>query len=194
VHDPVDQAGQDVPDAGIDLDGGEMVLESLTESPAAEVVIPNLIVRFENTAAEGLGEPLPSGVVRVFEEYGGREVFAGEAQIGDRPVGLPIELTIGRAQNVMLEVTMSSNYADRRGSRSVAVATEHRVVNNKAVPIELEIRHAVESYYSDVRVDDSTRPMRRKYGDLAWRFVVQPGEELLRYRLSALSALSALAP
>jgi hypothetical protein len=169
-------------------------LESLTESPAAEVVIPNLIVRFENTAAEGLGEPLPSGVVRVFEEYGGREVFAGEAQIGDRPVGLPIELTIGRAQNVMLEVTMSSNYADRRGSRSVAVATEHRVVNNKAVPIELEIRHAVESYYSDVRVDDSTRPMRRKYGDLAWRFVVQPGEELLRYRLSALSALSALAP
>jgi hypothetical protein len=162
-------------------------LESLTESPAEEVAIPNLIVRFENTEAEGLGEPLPSGVVRVFEEYGGREVFAGEAEIGDRPVGLPIELTIGRAQNVMLEVTTDWNYADRRGSRSVTVATEHRVVNNKAVPIELEIRHAVESYYSNVRVDDSTRPMRRKYGDLAWRFVVPPGEELLRYRLSALA-------
>jgi len=29
--------------------------------------------------------------------------------------------------------------------------------------------------------------MRRKYGDLAWRFTVPPGEELLRYELSALS-------
>ena len=163
-------------------------LESLTEPPNENVAIPNLIVRFENTEREGLGEPLPSGVVRVFEAYGGRDVFAGEAEIADRPVGLPVELTIGRAQNVMLEVTTDWNYGERRGGsgRSVAVVTEHRIINNKGVPLDLEIRHGVEAYYSDVRVDDTSRPMRRKYGDLAWRFVVPPGEELLRYRLSAL--------
>ena len=52
--------------------------------------------------------------------------------------------------------------------------------------LDLEIRQGVEAYYSDVRVDDTSRPMRRKYGDLAWRFIVPPGEELLLYRLSAL--------
>jgi hypothetical protein len=167
-------------------------LESLTEPPNEDVAIPSLIVRFENTEAEGLGEPLPSGVVRVFEEYGGREVFAGEAQIADRPVGLPVELTIGRAQNVMLEVTTDwGDAAPRRNEDRIVVMTEHRIVNNKAVPIDLEIRHSVaDDYtgrsYTNVKVDRSSRPMRRKYGDLAWRFVVQPGEELLRYRLSAL--------
>jgi hypothetical protein len=162
-------------------------LDSLTEPPADEVAIPNLIVRFENTAADGLGEPLPSGVVRVFEEYEGRDVFAGEAEVGDRPVGLPVELAIGRAQNVMLEVTTDWDYAaTRRDEDRVVATTQHRIVNNKSVPIDLEIRHGVESYYTDLELDQSSRPMRRKYGDLAWRFVVSPGEELLRYQLSAL--------
>ena len=67
----------------------------------------------------------------------------------------------------------------------MVVTTEHRIVNNKSAPIELEIRHGVESDYTNLEVDRTSRPMRRKYGDLAWRFIVQPGEELLTYRLSA---------
>ncbi len=90
-------------------------------------------MRFENTRARGLGEPLPSGVVRVFEDYGGRAVFAGEAEVGDRPVGLPVELTIGRAQNVMLEVTTDWDYGETRRTRTASSSmTEHRIVNNKA--------------------------------------------------------------
>jgi hypothetical protein len=148
-------------------------------------------VRFENTDADGLGEPLPSGVVRVFEAYDGRDVFAGEAEIADRPVGLPVELAIGRAQNVMLEVQLGWNPVERRGRRGLTVGAEYRIVNNKAVAVDLEIRHSVDdgagrSRYTNQKVDRSSRPMRRKYGDFAWRFVVQPGEELLSYQLSAL--------
>ena len=159
-------------------------LDSLTDPPADDVVIPSLTLRFENTEGDGLGEPLPSGTVRVFESYGGREVLAGEAAVGDRPVGLPVELVIGRAQNVLLETTTQLDSGGRNRDRIVAT-TEHRIVNNKSVPIELEIRHGVESYYSNLKVDRTSRPMRRKYGDLAWRFVVPPGEEELRYRVSA---------
>ena len=114
-------------------------------------------------------------------------MLAGEAEVGDRPVGLPVELVIGRALNVMLEITTDWDYGEtRRNEDRVVVTTEHRIVNNKAVPIELEIRHGVEDYYTDVDVEESSRPMRRKYGDLAWRFTVPPGEEQLRYELSAL--------
>jgi hypothetical protein len=171
----------DEPDVRIERFYG-LRLTSLTEPLPENVAIPNLVVRFENTEADGLGEPLPSGVVRAFERYGGREMFAGEAEIADRPVGLPVELVLGRALNVMLEVT--TEMPSRSGTR-VAATTEHRIVNNKSVPIDLEIRHAVESYYTDVELDSTSRPMRRKYGDLAWRFVVPPGEEELRYRVSA---------
>jgi hypothetical protein len=157
-------------------------LDSLTQPPAQDVAVPNLTLRFDNTEADGLGEPLPSGVVRVFESYGGRAVLAGEAPLGDRPVGLPIELVIGRALNVLLETT--TELGGSGGDRVVA-ATEHRIVNNKAVPIELEIRHGVEDFYTDVELERSSKPMRRRYGDLAWRFSVRPGEELLRYEVSA---------
>ena len=162
-------------------------LDSLTDPPDEDVVIPSLTLEFENTESDGLGEPLPAGVVRVFESYGGREVLAGEAEVGDRPVGLPVELVIGRALNVMLEITTDWDYGEsRRNEDRVLVTTEHRIVNNKTVPIELEIRHGVEADYTDVDVEQSSRPMRRKYGDLAWRFTVPPGEEQLRYELSAL--------
>src|SRR5690606_29010428 len=80
---------------------------TLTELVTEAVVTPDLVIRWDNTARAGLGEPLARGIVRVFEPYAGREVFAGEAGIGDRPVGLPVELQIGRALNVMLEVTTS---------------------------------------------------------------------------------------
>ena len=90
---------------------------------------------------------------------------------------------LGRALNVMLEVTTTPS---RSGAR-VAATTEHVIVNNKAVPIDLEIRQAVESYYTDVELESTSRPMRRKFGDLAWRFDVPPGEEVLRYRVSARS-------
>jgi hypothetical protein len=157
-------------------------LDSLTEPLPEDVAIPSLLLRFENTEAGGLGEPLPRGVVRVFESYAGRDVLAGEAAIGDRPVGLPVELVTGRALNVLLETTTEVGAV---GRDRVVVAREHRVVNNKTVPIELEIRHGVEDFYTDVELEESSRPMRRRYGDLAWRFEVPPGEELLRYELSA---------
>ena len=143
-------------------------------------------MRFDNTESAGSASRCRAASCACSRDYGGREVFAGEAEVGDRPVGLPVELTIGRAQNVMLEVTTDGTTADRRTGDRVIVMTEHRIVNNKAVPIDIEIRHGVEDYYSNLKVDRTSRPMRRKYGDLAWRFVVPPGEELLRYRLSAL--------
>lgn len=160
-------------------------LDSFANPPAEDVAIPSVMLRFENTKAAGLGEPLPRGVVRVFERYSGRDVLAGEAEIGDRPVGVPVELAIGRALNVLLETTLTRDFGGRNRDR-VVVSAEHRIVNNKAVPIEIEIRHGVEPYYTDVKLERTSRAMRRKYGDLAWRFTVRPGEELLAYELSAL--------
>jgi hypothetical protein len=162
-------------------------LATFADPPDQDVVNPNLVLRWDNTDRAGLGEPLPSGTVRVFEPYGGRELFAGEAELGDKAVGLPVELTIGRALNLSLEVTTDWDYDDERDDRRLIVTTEHRIANNKSVPVDLEIRHGVESDYTNVKVDQSSKPMRKKYGDLAWRFTVPPSSgQVLAYRLSAL--------
>jgi hypothetical protein len=97
-----------------------------------------------------------------------------------------VELEIGRALNVMLEVTTGfERFGPLNRLRTTATA-DYRIVNNKSVPIDIEIRHTVESRYRNLQVQESSRQAGRKYGDLAWRFTVRPGEEALRYRLSAL--------
>jgi hypothetical protein len=154
-----------------------------SESPLA------LLVRFDNTAHAGLGEPLPRGRVRVFEPYGdGGEVFAGEAEIADKPVGLPVELAIARALNVTLESkTELRDEGAKAGALRAAVSAEHRISNAKNATIEVEIRHAAGGAWQALRLRSSSSPMRKKYGDFAWRLKVPPQSEVtLRYELEAL--------
>ena len=149
-----------------------------------EAQSPDLIVRFENQSSAGLGEPLPKGTVRIFEPNGDRQIFAGEAELDDKPVGLPVELTIARALNVSAEFQAVEDDEDDDNRVSVAVA--HRFVNHKEVPITMEVRHAASGDWTNLRVVKSNLRAGRKYGDLAWRFRISPGaEQRLLYILQA---------
>ncbi len=78
-----------------------------------------MVLKWENTRASGLGEPLPAGQVRVFEIYAGGMVFAGEARIDDRPVGLPVEARIARALDLVAEFTLDEGRLGIRGRQQV---------------------------------------------------------------------------
>lgn len=161
----------------------------LEESPGEGEPQANVMLRWENTTAAGLGEPLPSGRVRFFEPYGATEVFAGEAQVEDKSVGLPVELAIGRALNIDLSVkTVNQDRGLRSGRRSVEVDAQLNIANSKSQPIVFEFRHALGGAWTDGHVSHSSRHAGKKYGDYAWRFTVQPeAREDLTYSLSALS-------
>jgi hypothetical protein len=162
-------------------------LADVDEDPPDDAVSPSLMLSWQNTARAGLGEPLPSGRVRVFETYAGGEVFAGEADMGDKPVGLPVDLEIGRALNLTLEATTENAYEGGNADFDViSVMAEHRVMNNKGVPIEMEIRHGWSELFTDVEVRRSSAPAGRKYGDYMWRITVPANEtRLLTYELEA---------
>jgi hypothetical protein len=161
-------------------------LDHYLAQPESEIVTPNVVVSFENTARAGLGEPLPRGDVRVFETYGDTDVFAGEAQMDDRPVGLPVELAIGRAANLTLDATIGFRDDHRFAADYTLVTAEHRVMNNKGVPITMEIRRGVESGWESLKVRSSSMRMRKKFGELAWRFSVPAGGvAVLSYELEA---------
>jgi hypothetical protein len=163
-------------------------LADVDEDPPDDAVSPSLILSWQNTSRAGLGEPLPSGRVRVFETYAGGEVFAGEADMADKPVGLPVDLEIGRALNLTLEATTENAYEGGNADFDViSVMAEHRVMNNKGVPIEMEIRHGWSELFTDVEVRRSSAPAGRKYGDYMWRITVPANEtRLLTYELDAI--------
>jgi hypothetical protein len=163
-------------------------IDELDGEPSDKAQPPNLVVRFENTTSSGLGEPLPQGTVRVFEPHANSKVFAGEAEMYDKPVGLPIELTIARALNVSAEFRSDEieEENDEREENRASVAIDYRFVNNKAVAITMEVRQAIGSYWANPRIVKSNLRAGRKYGDFAWRFRISPGaEQRLLYTLQA---------
>jgi hypothetical protein len=107
--------------------------------------------------------------------------------MADKPVGLPVDLEIGRALNLTLEATTENAYESGNDDFDrISVMAEHRVMNNKGVPIEMEIRHGWSELFTDVEVRRSSSPAGRKYGDYMWRITVPANEtRLLTYELEA---------
>ncbi|WP_374942899.1 DUF4139 domain-containing protein [Sphingomonas sp.] len=93
---------------------------------------PVLTLRTRNTAARGLGVPLPAGSVAVFEG----ERLLGEAHVDDRAVGETVEIALGEVLSVSIDLDCGQV---RSGSR-----TCHLIVgNDRASAIHYEGRIAL---------------------------------------------------
>jgi hypothetical protein len=141
---------------------------------------PNVVLRLQNKAEFGLGKPLPSGTVSVMEPGGGSLVLAGEQTVRDTPVGLPLELTVGRAMDVAVapRVTQDEGRAGFE-TRSVTIS----VANGKPLPIVLEVHqpHVGENF----TIDRASQPSTAKAGDEVWTLRLAAGERAqLSYTLS----------
>src|SRR5690606_38808095 len=72
-----------------------------------EPVSAEVRVRFSNTQAAGLGDQLPSGVVRVYaRDARGNPQFVGEDRIGHTSAGSDLALKIGDAFDVTIQPTL----------------------------------------------------------------------------------------
>ncbi|HEX6742441.1 MAG TPA: hypothetical protein VF079_11680 [Sphingomicrobium sp.] len=70
-------------------------------------------LRMKNLKPRGLGLPLPSGTVAVFETVGGRPMLVGEPRMADKAIGEDVELTVGESP----DVTYTLNRATPEGER-----------------------------------------------------------------------------
>jgi hypothetical protein len=95
----------------------------------------DILMRSENRKEKGLGLPMPSGPVLVYEPSNyGPLLTESRASLKDRAVGDEVELYIGRATDVRYTVTALSQSSKRRKYR--VIVTNAR---NEAVNVELEI-------------------------------------------------------
>lgn len=142
------------------------------DPPAATVVL-----RLDNKPADGLGKPLPSGALAVFETAGGRPAFAGEQAMRDVPVGQPFDLAIGEAMDVRVRPRLVAEQ-DRRQDR-VRRAFEVDIANAKTVPIVAEVRMATNRQGFKVVAEPMAHDMRD--GAAAWRVTLPAnGRKTLR--------------
>jgi hypothetical protein len=145
-----------------------------------ETAAPSVRLRLKNRPEAGLGKPLPSGAVSVMETAAGAPALAGEHAIEDTPVGLPLELDLGRAMDVPVKARAMEQ--TRRG-HVVTTAIVVDIENDKPGPIVFEHRQPTEG--EDFRLLTASARSALDRGDRVWTLRLAPGQHAqLRYTIS----------
>jgi hypothetical protein len=127
------------------------------------------VLRTTNTAASGLGLPLPAGNLVLFQEGSSRPLIVGESPLPDRTVGEKVELRMSDAPSVRGKLEQQAE-SDR------FLLT---ISNDRPVPVSVEVL----LHPDDKRIDAGERLVRRD-GRLFWTVSVPAnGQVQLRYRL-----------
>jgi len=146
-------------------------------------------IAWRNRTEDGLGEPLPSGIIRMFEDSGSGTVFAGDSHMSDSPVNAPMEIAIGWSPD--LSVVVESAFDEPPPgpmtllTRRAWMPLDLRIINAKPRPVVVEIRQGKLFYvFEDLQVTRASEPPKRKAGDYAWRLTVPAnGEARLSYKV-----------
>jgi hypothetical protein len=109
----------------------------------------NILLRGENVKDKGLGLPMPSGEVMVFEDSNFGPLLAGETDLEDRAVGEEVEILVGQSLDVRYALTKISE--TKKLQRFKVVITNAR---SEAVNAEVEIPYELRSKVKGIRKVD----------------------------------------
>jgi len=148
-------------------------------SPIKDVV--QVYYRFKNEERAGLGMPMPSGVVRVYQaDSKGGTQFVGEDRIGHTPKDEELNLKIGNA----FDVTCERNQTDFEKIAANVYELEYAITlrNHKTSPITVDVNEPIGGTWRMVR---SSHPFTKT---AAWAAafavpVAADGTVVLTYRV-----------
>jgi hypothetical protein len=131
-----------------------------------EPVSADVRVRFANSQASGLGDQLPSGVVRVYaRDARGQPQFVGEDRIGHTSAGSELALKIGDAFDVTIQPTLRQT--TRASRRATDYDMSYVVRNARAEPVTVTIRQDNLWRFNEV-VAQSIEGRRTDADSFAW--------------------------
>ena len=137
-------------------------------------------LRFQNTKGNGLGQPIPQGIVRVYKrDKEGAAQFLGENRVQHTPKDETLRFQVGRAFDVVSKRTQT-DYT-RVDENVVELAYEVELRNHKDESVSVEVE---ESLSGDWKILESSQPHVKKDATTAVFTVAVPagGKTVLTYR------------
>jgi hypothetical protein len=160
---------------------------ALTQAAAGQVEDPRPIairLRMKNLKPRGLGIPLPSGAVAIFETAGDRPMLIGEPRIAEAAVGEDVELEVGESPDVTYTLQRLGR-PEESARRTPAVRYRLELANARPVTSIVEVELPI-----NVR-QELVKPSRRlgiKNGRHFWRAEVPAnGRAELSYTIRSLA-------
>ena len=101
----------------------------------------DIVLRLDNDADSALGLALPGGTWSLRQQRtDGPAFFTGEARSTDRPIGLPVELSIGQSPNVRVRYRTTDYSSSQTGGVTTTLYTvQVEVMNAGAEAASLEV-------------------------------------------------------
>jgi len=140
-------------------------------------------LNFDNKKSAGLGMPLPSGIVRVYQrDAAGASFFLGEDSLSNTAADKPVKLTLGQAFDVTAERRQTN--ARRPTDRSYEASEEIVLHNAKDKPVTVTV---VENLSGDWRIiEESDKHEKATSSAAQWRVEVPAkGERKLTFQVES---------
>jgi hypothetical protein len=120
-------------------------------NPGAPVKDPvQVFYQFKNEEGDGLGMPMPAGIVRVYQaDSRGGTQFVGEDRIGHTPKDETLNIRIGSAFDVVAERKQVD--FERIGDRIVELEYEVTLRNHKTTAVTVEVNEPIGGDWRMVR-------------------------------------------
>ena len=133
------------------------------------------VLRFSSARAQGLGDALPAGTVRVYQrDRRGNPQFVGESAIPHTPMGSDLGLVTGEAFDVKVQPTVEER---RQISEDRWRTTmRYRLTNASPQPVTVDLLQS--GLWGDTRiVSESQESTRRNADEALWRVPVPANGE-----------------
>ncbi len=138
---------------------------------------------FKNDTASKLGVPLPAGVIRVYGmDDKGAAQFVGESNIGHKPVGSDVRVTLGRDFDVAIQ-REQTNFVHASDAVNISV-WQVTVKNAKARPVKVRL---IEPMPASWEITKESQPHKNPTaGSTEWLLdVPAKGQTVLEYNVKS---------
>lgn len=155
---------------------------NLTQNEEGVVIKPMVEtwLSVQNDASQGLGVPLPNGIIKVFQKsISDSLIYLGENKTPFIPVGKTLSLRVGSTKEITAD--MSQTDFRRLGSQVVEKGYRLDLKNESKLPKEVTVFQNVTGDWSILR---ETHPHQEEDNRLLWTLTLKGQEEVsLRYRI-----------
>ena len=130
----------------------------------------NSVLKFSTSRAGGLGDQLPSGIMRVYmRDKRGDPQFIGESQIEATPMGSAMSIRTGEAFDVKVKTVVEER--TRRSSTRWRSKMRYEVTNARPEAVTVDL--AQSGLWGDVRIEQESHASERVSADkVEWRLNV----------------------
>ncbi|HEY9581218.1 MAG TPA: hypothetical protein VIR65_15300 [Rhizorhapis sp.] len=123
----------------------------------------HMLVRMENKEKQGLGLPLPSGGIALFETVSGADVLVGQDNLRDHAIGEEVEAQLGDSAQLQYRLERLSE----EGAKQVRYRLEITNANDRPAPAEIRLQQSDGFQYAK-----TSARLGMKNGDRLWKVTV----------------------